>query len=73
MIALSQREFSCLKWAARGKTYKEISMITSIKCCTVKTYLDRTRYKLNCANLPMATARAVAIGLLSQADLEERT
>ena len=73
MIALSQRELTCLKWAARGKTYNEIGMILGLSFGTVKNYLDRARYKLNCANLPMATARAVAVGILTQADLEERT
>ena len=73
MISLSQRELSCLKWAARGKTYNEIGMILGLSFSTVKSYLDSARYKLNCANLPMATARAVAIGVLTQADLEERT
>ena len=73
MISLSQRELSCLKWAARGKTYNEIGMILGLSFSTVKSYLDSARFKLNCANLAMATARAVAIGVLTQADLEERT
>ena len=73
MIALSRRERECLKWAARGKTYNEIGMILGLSFGTVKSYLDSARFKLNCATLSQATARAVAVGILTQADLEERT
>ena len=73
MIALSPREHECLKWAARGKTYNEIGMILGIAFGTVKSNLDHVRYKLNCATLSQATARAVAIGVLTQTDLEGKT
>jgi DNA-binding CsgD family transcriptional regulator len=73
MIALSRRELECLKWAARGKTYNEIGMILGIAFSTVKSNLDHARYKLNCATLSQATARAVADGILTPIDLEEQT
>ena len=66
---LSPRERECLLWAARGKTYAEISLITKLAYGTVKAHLDQARYKLNCAILPAATAMAVARGLFTLADL----
>jgi|SoimicMinimDraft_17_1059745.scaffolds.fasta_scaffold203579_2 DNA-binding CsgD family transcriptional regulator len=72
-LPLSVRELECLKWAARGKTYREIAMITGISYATVKTYLDNCRYKMNCATLSQATASAVALGFLTSLDLKERT
>ena len=70
---LSRRERECLIWAARGKTYAEISLILHISFGTVKTNLDASRFKLNCATLPMATARAVAHGLITEDDLIGRS
>jgi LuxR family transcriptional activator of conjugal transfer of Ti plasmids len=67
--ALTPRERECLLWAARGKTYAEIAMITGLAFGTVKTHLDGARFKLNCASLPAATAMAVARGLFTLADL----
>jgi DNA-binding CsgD family transcriptional regulator len=69
---LSARERECLLWIARGKTYRETAMITGISYGTVKTYLDIARHKLNCANLPQATAVAVALGIFTSEDLEGR-
>ena len=69
---LSRRERECLLWSARGKTYAEISLITGLALGTVKSYLDMARYKLNCANLPQATAKAVAEGIFTQDDLAGR-
>ena len=73
MVALSNRERECLKWAARGKTYTEIGMIVGIAFATVKSNLDHARYKLDCATLSQATASAVARGILTPAELLERT
>jgi LuxR family transcriptional activator of conjugal transfer of Ti plasmids len=70
--ALSPRERECLLWIARGKTYREAATITGIAYGTVKTYLDLARHKLNCANLPQATAVAVARGIFTLDDLEGR-
>lgn len=69
---LSQRECECLLWSARGKTYGEIAIILGISFNSVKTHLDHCRYKLNSANLPQATATAVARGILKPADLDDR-
>lgn len=70
--ALTPRERQCLLWAARGKTYSEIVLITGLAYGTVKSHLDGARYKLNCAILPAATAMAVARGLITLDDLLSR-
>jgi len=70
--SLSPRERECLLWIARGKTYAETALITGIAPGTVKTNLDRGRYKLNCATLPQAAAKAVAYGIFSLDDLNGR-
>jgi|HubBroStandDraft_4_1064222.scaffolds.fasta_scaffold1061727_2 DNA-binding CsgD family transcriptional regulator len=69
---LSPRERECLLWTARGKTYTEIAMILGLAYGTVKTNLDASRYKLNCATLPQATAIAVAQGIFTPEDLRGR-
>jgi LuxR family transcriptional activator of conjugal transfer of Ti plasmids len=69
---LTPREFQCLLWCARGKTYAETALITGVAFGTVKSNLDHVRYKLNVATLPQATALAVAIGLLTPEDLKGR-
>ena len=66
---LSQRERECLLWAARGKTYMEIGLILGLRFGSVKTYLDRVRYKLSSATLAQATATAVVRGLITADDL----
>jgi len=43
---LSKREEQCLIWAARGKTYQDISDILNISFGSVKSYLDTARHKL---------------------------
>lgn len=70
---LSPRELECLLWAARGKTYTEIAAILGIAFGTVKTHLDVARFKLDCATLSQATARAVALGILTTDDLAARS
>lgn len=69
---LTPRERLCLLWVARGKTYAETSMILGISFGTVKSYLDQARYKLNCATLAQASAKAVARGIFTPDDLNGR-
>jgi DNA-binding CsgD family transcriptional regulator len=61
---LSARELECLAWAAQGKTYAEIAMMSGISYRTVKTYLDSCRFKLNAVNLVHAVALAIIYGFL---------
>jgi LuxR family transcriptional activator of conjugal transfer of Ti plasmids len=70
LLPLSNRQRECLLWIARGKTYAEIAIILGIAPATVKTNLDATRYKLNCANLAATTALAVARGIITIAEIE---
>jgi DNA-binding CsgD family transcriptional regulator len=63
-VKLSKREEQCLIWAARGKTYQDISDILNISFGSVKSYLDTARHKLNCANLTHAVGVAVATGVI---------
>jgi DNA-binding CsgD family transcriptional regulator len=68
-FTLTPRERECLLWAARGKTYADIGEILGLSFGSVKTYLDRCRFKLNCASLAQATAKAAAQGLFTTEDL----
>jgi len=63
-VKLSNREEQCLIWAARGKTYQDISDILNISFGSVKSYLDTARHKLNCANLTHAVGVAIATGVI---------
>jgi DNA-binding CsgD family transcriptional regulator len=56
-------------WTARGKTYAEIGLILGCSFASVKTHLDKCRYKLNSSSLAQATAVAVALGILTGDDL----
>jgi DNA-binding CsgD family transcriptional regulator len=62
---LSTREVECLTWAAQGKTYREISMLTGLAYGSVKTYLDAGRYKLDAVNVTHAVALAITYGIIS--------
>ncbi len=70
---LSSREHEVLLWAARGKTYAEISMILNLSFGTIKTYLDTSRHKLQASNLQHAIAIAFAAGLINADDITQRT
>jgi DNA-binding CsgD family transcriptional regulator len=61
---LSNRETECLTWAAQGKTYREISVLTGLAFGSVKSYLDSSRYKLDAVNLPHAVALAITYGVI---------
>ena len=69
---LSSREHEVLLWAARGKTYAEISMILNLSFSTIKTYLDTSRHKLQASNLQHAIAIAFARGLINADDITQR-
>jgi DNA-binding CsgD family transcriptional regulator len=50
-LTLSSQEAVCLKWAAKGKYMREISLITNLQYRTVQFYLDNARKKLDATNL----------------------
>jgi DNA-binding CsgD family transcriptional regulator len=63
--ALSPRELETLFWTARGKDYKEISMIVDVSEHTIRTYMRSARFKLDCSNLTQAVAKAIKLKLIN--------
>lgn len=63
---LTQREHEILKWACIGKTYAEISLITSISVRTVKFHMRNIVEKLDVANAKHAISKAQQDGLCLQ-------
>jgi DNA-binding CsgD family transcriptional regulator len=64
LIPLSAREAECLTWAAQGKSYKDIGMLTGLSYGSVKSYLDAARHKLDAVNVAHAVALAITYGLI---------
>lgn len=62
---LGPREIECLTWTARGKDYTVIAEILGLSGHTVRGYLKSARFKLECATLPQAVARAVSLKIIS--------
>ena len=50
-VSLSAREYDCLEWLARGKTFEEIAMIINLSVRTVRFHLDRIIEKTGCFTL----------------------
>ena len=57
-LSLTSQESVCLKWAAKGKYMREISIITNLQYRTVQFYLDNARKKLDATNLVQAVSIA---------------
>ena len=64
---LSKREVECLRWAAVGKTDKEISMILSLSHATVRYHVQRAGEKLNAVNRSQAVFKAGQLGYVGTA------
>lgn len=64
---LSKREVECLRWAAIGKTDKEISMILSRSHATVRYHVHRAGEKLNAINRSQTVFKAGQLGYLGAA------
>ncbi len=62
---LAPREIECLTWAALGKDHKAIAILLDISEHTVKDYLKSARYKLDCANISQAVAKAIKLRLIT--------
>lgn len=58
-IPLSDREQECLKWAAVGKSNKEIGMILNISFRTVEHHFQNCYRKLNAVSREQAVAKAI--------------
>ena len=65
MPPLGPREIECLTWTARGKDYAVIAEILNLSGHTVRGYLKSARFKLECATLPQAVAKAVSLKIIS--------
>lgn len=61
---LGSREVECLHWSALGKDSKDIAVILGLSNHTVKSYLKSARFKLGCATISAATARAAHLRLI---------
>jgi DNA-binding CsgD family transcriptional regulator len=66
MPQLGPREIECLTWTARGKDYLAIAQILSISGHTARGYLKSARFKLECATLPQAVAKAITLKLIEE-------
>jgi DNA-binding CsgD family transcriptional regulator len=64
---LSKREIECLRWAAIGKTDKEISLILTLSHATVRYHVQRAGEKLNAVNRSQAVFKAGQLGYLGAA------
>lgn len=64
---LSKREVECLRWAAIGKTDKEISLILALSHATVRYHIQRAGEKLNAVNRSQAVFKAGQLGCLGAA------
>lgn len=61
---LSKREVECLRWAAIGKTDREIGMIIELSHATVRYHVHRAGEKLNAINRAQAIFKAGQLGYL---------
>ncbi len=66
MPVLSPREIECLTWTARGKDYTAIAQILEISGHTARGYLKSARFKLECATLSQAVAKAITLKLIEE-------
>ncbi len=64
---LSKREVECLRWAAIGKTDKEISLILSLSHATVRYHVQRAAEKVNAVNRSQTIFKAGQLGYLGAA------
>lgn len=61
---LSPRELETLYWIGQGKEAKDIAVILAISEHTVRTYMRSSRFKLDCANVAQAVAKAIGLRLI---------
>jgi DNA-binding CsgD family transcriptional regulator len=64
---LSKREVECLRFAAIGKTDKEISIILDLSHATVRYHIQRAGEKLNAVNRSQSVFKAGQLGYLGAA------
>ncbi|MEP7350433.1 MAG: LuxR C-terminal-related transcriptional regulator [Sphingorhabdus sp.] len=64
---LSKREAECLRWAAVGKTDKEIGLILTLSHATVRFHIQRAGEKLNAVKRSQTIFKAGQLGYLGAA------
>ncbi|MEM9878940.1 MAG: LuxR C-terminal-related transcriptional regulator [Pseudomonadota bacterium] len=64
---LTKREVECLRWAAVGKTDREISMILSRSHATIRFHIKNAGEKLNTVNRSQTIFKAAQLGFLGTA------
>lgn len=65
---LSKREVECLRWAAIGKTDKEIGLILNRSHATIRYHIYRAGEKLNSVNRAQTIFKAGQLGYLGASD-----
>jgi DNA-binding CsgD family transcriptional regulator len=63
-VRMSRREIECLRWAAVGKTDREIAMIRGRSCATIRFHIHNAAQKLNAVNRSQAVFKAAQLGYL---------
>lgn len=63
---LTKREIECLRWAAVGKTDREISLILSRSHATVRFHIQNAGEKLDAVNRSQTIFKAAQLGYLGQ-------
>lgn len=64
-VSFTPREIECLHWTAQGKDARAIATILMISEHTVRGYLKTIRYKLDCATMAQAVAKAISMRLIT--------
>jgi len=67
-VSLTPRQVEALRWAANGKSTRDIADIMGLSHHTVMTYLETARFRLNALNTTHAAGRAFRIGLIDPPD-----
>ena len=65
---LSKREVECLRWAAIGKTDREIAEIVSLSHATIRYHIHRAGEKLYSVNRAQTIFKAGQLGFLGASD-----
>lgn len=65
---LTKREVECLRWAAVGKTDREISMILSRSHATVRFHIQNAGTKLDAVNRSQTVFKAAQLGYIGLAN-----
>lgn len=61
---LKSKEVQCLRWAAEGKSMREVARLEGLSYSTVRFFLDRAKAALGAVSLPQATALAKEFDLI---------